>query len=285
MTNPDLKTQIREDVRSVLAEDIGSGDLSAALVPVGQQVQAHVLLRHDAVICGQPWFDEVFHQLDATIDVTWLVEEGEFAHADTYLCEVTGPARPILSGERSALNFLQTLSATATAAREFSSAVADTSTTILDTRKTLPGLRLAQKYAARMGGASNHRLGLYDAIMIKENHIIASGGIKESVAAAKENSPDVMIVVEVETLDETKQALQTPVQRLLLDDFSLSDMREAVQLRNTMAPDIQLEASGGVTIESVQDIAATGVDFISVGSITKHIRATDLSMRFEFADK
>jgi nicotinate-nucleotide pyrophosphorylase (carboxylating) len=237
------------------------------------------------VICGQPWFNEVFQQLDATIDVTWLVEEGEFAHADTYLCEVTGAARPILSGERSALNFLQTLSATATAAREFISAVADTSTTILDTRKTLPGLRLAQKYAARTGGATNHRLGLYDAIMIKENHIIASGGIKESVAAAKENSPDVMIVVEVENLNETKQALQTPVQRLLLDDFSLNDMHEAVQLRNTMAPDIQLEASGGVTIERVHDIAATGVDFISVGSITKHIHATDLSMRFEFADK
>jgi nicotinate-nucleotide pyrophosphorylase (carboxylating) len=282
VTNPDLKTQIREDVRSVLAEDIGSGDLSAALVPEMQRVRARVLLRHDAVICGQPWFDEVFHQLDATIDVTWLVEEGEFAHADTYLCEVTGAARPILSGERSALNFLQTLSATATAAREFSSAVADTGTTILDTRKTLPGLRLAQKYAARMGGASNHRLGLHDAIMIKENHIIAGGGIRESVAAAIAHSPDVMIVVEVETLDETKQALQTPVQRLLLDDFSLSDMREAVQLRNTMAPDIQLEASGGVTIDSVQDIAATGVDFISVGSITKHIRAIDLSMRFQF---
>ena len=282
MTNPDLKIQIREDVRSALAEDIGSGDLSAVLVPETQRARARVLLRHDAVICGQPWFNEVLQQLDATIDVTWLVEEGEFAHADTYLCEVTGAAREILSGERSALNFLQTLSATATAAREFSSAVADTGTTILDTRKTLPGLRLAQKYAARMGGASNHRLGLHDAIMIKENHIIAGGGIRESVAAAIAHSPDVMIVVEVETLDETKQALQTPVQRLLLDDFSLSDMREAVQLRNTMAPDIQLEASGGVTIDSVQDIAATGVDFISVGSITKHIRAIDLSMRFQF---
>jgi nicotinate-nucleotide pyrophosphorylase (carboxylating) len=282
VTNPDLKIQIREDVRSALAEDIGSGDLSAVLVPETQRARARVLLRHDAVICGQPWFNEVFQQLDATIDVTWLVEEGEFAHADTYLCEVTGAAREILSGERSALNFLQTLSATATAAREFSSAVADTGTTILDTRKTLPGLRLAQKYAARMGGASNHRLGLHDAIMIKENHIIAGGGIRESVAAAIAHSPDVMIVVEVETLDETKQALQTPVQRLLLDDFSLSDMREAVQLRNTMAPDIQLEASGGVTIDSVQDIAATGVDFISVGSITKHIRAIDLSMRFQF---
>jgi len=285
VTNPDLKTQIREDVRSVLAEDIGSGDLSAALVPETQRVRARVLLRHDAVICGQPWFDEVFHQLDATIEVTWLVEEGEFAHADAILCEVTGAARPILSGERNALNLLQTLSATATAARAFSIAVEETGTTILDTRKTLPGLRLAQKYAARTGGATNHRLGLYDAIMIKENHIIASGGIKESVAAAKENSPDAMIVVEVENLNETKQALQTPVQRLLLDDFSLSDMREAVQLRNTMAPDIQLEASGGVTIERVHDIAATGVDFISVGSITKHIHATDLSMRFEFADK
>jgi nicotinate-nucleotide pyrophosphorylase (carboxylating) len=285
VTNPDLKIQIREDVRSALAEDIGSGDLSAVLVPETQRARARVLLRHDAVICGQPWFNEVFQQLDATIDVTWLVEEGEFAHADTYLCEVTGAAREILSGERSALNFLQTLSATATAAREFSSAVADTGTTILDTRKTLPGLRLAQKYAARMGGASNHRLGLHDAIMIKENHIIAGGGIRESVAAAIAHSPDVMIVVEVETLDETKQALQTPVQRLLLDDFSLSDMREAVQLRNTMAPDIQLEASGGVTIDSVQDIAATGMDFISVGSITKHIRATDLSMRFEFTGK
>jgi nicotinate-nucleotide pyrophosphorylase (carboxylating) len=285
VTNPDLKIQIREDVRSALAEDIGSGDLSAVLVPETQRARARVLLRHDAVICGQPWFNEVFQQLDATIDVTWLVEEGEFAHADTYLCEVTGAAREILSGERSALNFLQTLSATATAAREFSSAVADTGTTILDTRKTLPGLRLAQKYAARMGGTSNHRLGLHDAIMIKENHIIAGGGIRESVAAAIAHSPDVMIVVEVETLDETKQALQTPVQRLLLDDFSLSDMREAVQLRNTMAPDIQLEASGGVTIDSVQDIAATGMDFISVGSITKHIRATDLSMRFEFTGK
>ncbi len=279
---PELEQRIREDVQNSLAEDLGPGDLSAQLVPEHQQVHARVLLRDEAVICGQAWFDEVFRQLSPEVKVNWSVNEGDLTHADTYICDLHGPARAILTGERSALNLLQTLSATATSARAFSIAVQGTDATILDTRKTIPGLRRAQKYAVRVGGATNHRIGLFDAIMIKENHIVACGGIHPAVVAAREQSDQVLVIVEVETLDEAREALRTQADRLLLDDFSIGDMRKAVAMRDSTAPDIRLEASGGITIDKIQEIANTGVDFISVGSLTKHIRAVDLSMRFEF---
>ena len=277
----DLDTHIEQDVRAALAEDIGSGDLSAALIPHDQQACARVIVRHEAVICGQRWFDEVFRQLSNDVAIQWNVDEGELAHSDTCICELKGLARPILSGERTALNFLQTLSATATVARAFSIAVEGTGTKILDTRKTLPGLRFAQKYAVQTGGATNHRIGLFDAIMIKENHIAASGGIAKAVNAARATSPGIKVIVEVENLDEAKQAFQTNADQVLIDDFTIADMQAAIAMRDTIAPSTKLEASGGITIENVQEIAATGVDFISVGSLTKHIRATDLSMRFE----
>jgi len=279
---PELDQRIREDVRNALAEDLGSGDLSAQLVPEQQQVHARVLLRDEAVICGQAWFDEVFRQLAVEISINWSVSEGDLVHADTYICDIQGPARAILSGERSALNFLQTLSATATSARAFSIAVQGTGATILDTRKTLPGLRLAQKYAVQVGGASNHRIGLFDAIMIKENHIVACGGIRPAVDAAREQSASLLVIVEVENLDEASEAMRAQADRLLLDDFSIDELRHAVAMRAATAPEIKLEASGGVTIDKVQEIADAGVDFISVGSLTKHIRAADLSMRFDF---
>jgi nicotinate-nucleotide pyrophosphorylase (carboxylating) len=278
----ELQADISADVRAALAEDIGSGDLSAALVPAEQRVSARVLLRQAAVICGQPWFNEVFRQLSDSASVHWLVEEGEWVQGDHYICKLEGPARALLSGERTALNFLQALSGTATTAHAFSVALEGTNTRILDTRKTIPGLRRAQKYAVRIGGASNHRMGLFDAVMIKENHIIACGGIEAAVSAAREQSTTVSIIVEVETIAEAEIALQTQANQLLLDDMSGADMRTIVALRDDLAPRMKLEASGGVTIERLQDIAATGVDFISIGSMTKHIQATDLSMRFEF---
>ncbi len=278
----ELQARIRHDAENALAEDIGSGDITAALVPAVQQAVARVIVRERAVICGQPWFNEVFRQLDGSISVTWHVAEGGAAAADSLVCEVRGPARAVRTGERSAHNFLQTQSATATAAQAFAQAVAGTGTTILDTRKTLPGLRLAQKYAVRTGGAANHRTGLYDGILIKENHIAAAGGIRAAVTRALEISNGVLVETEVETCAEAAEAMAAGAHRLLLDDFTLADMRATVQLRNASYPAITLEASGGVNRDNVAAIAATGVDFISIGSLTKDIKATDFSMRFEF---
>lgn len=279
--HPDLQSQLSDAVARALAEDIGAGDLTAALIPPGQNARAQVLVRHAAVICGIPWFDEVFAQLSPGIKVTWLVREGAFVSADTVICKLSGPARALLTGERTALNFLQTLSATATAAHEYAAAVADTGATILDTRKTLPGLRLAQKYAVQTGGASNHRIGLFDGILIKENHIAASGGIAPAVTAALRQAKDVLIEVEVETLEQVREAIEAGAQRLLLDNFTQEQMRAAVDLRDSLDPRVKLEASGGVNLAIVKEIAATGVDFISIGSITKDVKAVDLSMRFE----
>jgi len=261
-------------------EDVGNGDLTAGLVPAEQQATATVISRDAAVICGRPWFDEVFRQLDPEVQVEWLVDEGAHVKADTELCRVTGGARPILTGERSALNFLQLLSATATVAAEYTAAVSGTAATILDTRKTIPGLRLAQKYAVATGGAANHRIGLYDAVLIKENHIVAAGNITIAVQTAREQSGNVLVEVEVESLAEAEQALQAKADRLLLDNFTADMLREAVALRNQLAPAITLEASGGVSLETVRNIAECGVDFISVGSLTKDVKAVDLSMRF-----
>jgi nicotinate-nucleotide pyrophosphorylase (carboxylating) len=277
----ELEQEIINNIRAALAEDIGAGDLTAKLVPAGQQARATVLVRDDALVCGLPWFCEVFAQLSADIMIDLLVSEGERVTAGSIICELRGPARPLLSGERTALNFLQTLSAVATAANEFAAAVANTRTTILDTRKTIPGLRLAQKYAVRTGGAANHRTGLYDGILIKENHIAASGGIHNAVSAALAQANDVMVEVEVETLDEARAAIDAGAHRLLLDNFSMDDMHAAVTMCNESDRNVTLEASGGVNLTTVREIAETGVDFISVGSLTKDIRAVDLSMRFE----
>ena len=279
--NTDLEKSLFTDVANALAEDIGSGDLTAALVPAGQQARATLVSRDDAVICGIPWFDMVFAELSTEIKIEWLVAEGDIISASSTLCELSGPADALLTGERTAMNFLQTLSGTATTARKFVDAVAATDTVILDTRKTLPGLRLAQKYAVRTGGAQNHRTGLYDGILIKENHIIACGGIDDAVKAALQQNNSVLIEVEVESLDEARAAINAGAQRLLLDNFSRNDMRAAVLLRNELNQQVGLEASGNVTLSTVHDIASTGVDFISIGLLTKDVHAIDLSMRFE----
>ncbi len=273
---------IARQVAAALAEDVGTGDVTAALVPPQQQVRAQVVAREPAVLCGTEWASEVFRQLDAGIRLEWQAADAERIDTDQTLLRITGAARPILTGERSALNFLQTLSATATAASRYVEAVAGTSCRILDTRKTIPGLRLAQKYAARCGGAQNHRLGLYDMVLIKENHIIAAGSIATAIAAARRTSPAVPVEVEVESLSEFDQALAGGADIIMLDELSLDDMRTAVTRNRERGSKAKLEASGSVTLATVRDIALTGVDYISIGGITKHLQAVDLSMRFEF---
>ncbi len=279
--NPELQNRISTDIRNALGEDIGSGDLTAALVPEHQRARAKLTVRDDAVICGISWFNEVFEQLGGDVELQWDVADGDLIKGGSTLCALEGPARILLTGERTAMNLLQTLSATATATRAFCIAIENTETVILDTRKTLPGLRLAQKYAVRCGGAQNHRTGLYDGILIKENHIFASGSIENAVATALAQKSGVLIEVEVETLDEARAAIGAGADRLLLDNFSLDDMRHAVALRNQLNDKVGLEASGNVHLGTVQDVADTGVDFISIGALTKDIRAVDLSMRFE----
>ena len=273
---PDLATQ----VAGALEEDVGSGDLTAALVPADRIAHATVVTREAAVLCGRPWFDATFTQLSRDVHIDWRVAEGASVSADELLCRLSGPARALLTGERTALNFLQTLSATATAARRFVAAVDGTGCEILDTRKTLPGLRTAQKYATRVGGARNHRAGLFDAVLIKENHIAAAGSITAAIRAARALSK-VTVEVEVESLAELAEALAARPDMVLLDDFSLEDLRAAVALNRTHGKPVKLEASGGIHLDNVRAIALTGVDFISIGSITKHLRAIDLSMRFE----
>lgn len=271
---------LRDSVQRALAEDIGAGDLTAQLIPADRTAHARVISREPATICGQPWFEEVFRQLDPAIQVQWQVAEGTVVSRNTLLCEVTGPARAVLTGERTALNFLQALSGTATAARSYADAVAGTRTRILDTRKTIPGLRLEQKYAVRTGGAMNHRIGLFDAILIKENHIVAAGSISSAIREARRLSAGVLAEVEVETLDQAREAFGAGADRLLLDNFSVAQLADAVTLRDQLAPAITLEASGGITLDNIREVAGTGVDFISIGDITKNLRAVDLSMRF-----
>jgi nicotinate-nucleotide pyrophosphorylase (carboxylating) len=267
-----------ETVRRALAEDIGGGDLTAGLVDADARAEARVLCREPAVICGRPWFDAVFADLDPAIRIDWAVEEGAQVQADTLLCRLAGPARALLTGERTALNFLQTLSGTATATRRYADALAGLHTQVLDTRKTLPGLRRAQKYAVACGGGGNHRMGLYDAILIKENHIMAAGSIAAAVAKARSLHPGVRVEVETETLDELEQAIAAGADVIMLDDYDLEAMREAVRRTAGRA---KLEVSGGLTLEGLRAVAETGVDYISVGALTKHLRAIDLSMRFE----
>lgn len=274
----DLGQAVAANVSAALAEDLGKGDLTALLIPPEQLARATVITRQDAVLCGAPWFDACFRRLDARADIRWLVAEGGRVAPNQALCEITGNARAMLTAERPALNFLQTLSATATCTRAYVDAVAGTQARIMDTRKTLPGLREAQKYAVRVGGGVNQRAGLYDGILIKENHIIAAGGIAQALREAERIAEGrVPVQIEVESLEELEQALAAGARLILLDNFSLEQMRAAVRLNAGRA---QLEASGGITLDTVRAVAETGVDRISVGGLTKDVRAVDLSMRF-----
>jgi nicotinate-nucleotide pyrophosphorylase (carboxylating) len=269
---------IAAQVRAALAEDVGTGDRTAALIPADATGRAHVVSREAAVLCGTAWVDEVFRQLDPRVAIEWLAKDaGAIAPGQT-VCRLAGPARSLLTGERAALNFLQTLSGTATLARRWANTVAGTGARILDTRKTIPGLRLAQKYAVTCGGCHNHRVGHYDVVLIKENHIAAAGSVTAALQAAQREAAGLEIEIEVETLDQLREALAAGARRVLLDNFSRERLREAVAITAGRA---RLEASGGVTLETVRAIAETGVDDISVGALTKDVRAVDLSMRFD----
>jgi nicotinate-nucleotide pyrophosphorylase (carboxylating) len=274
-----LPADLAEQVSRALREDIGTGDVTARLIPAGTQAQARVLCRDAAVLCGAPWFEETFRQLDPAVRVHWRAAEGAPVAADTVLCEIEGPARALLTGERTALNFLQLLSATATHAQRYVAAVAGTGCQILDTRKTIPGLRSAQKYAVRCGGAANHRQGLYDLVLIKENHIAAAGSIAAAVAAARSYAAGLRIEVETEDLSQVREAIEAQADIVMLDDFGLEQLHAAVALNRAQPRPVLLECSGSVTLASVRAIAETGVDYISVGAITKHVTAIDLSMR------
>ena len=280
-----LDAEIERNVAAALTEDVGSGDLTAQLVDAGAVRRATIVSREDAVLCGTAWFERCFKTLDPLIAITWHAADGDRVVPDQVLCELEGPARALLTGERTALNFLQLLSGVATMARRYADTVAGTRAQVVDTRKTLPGLRLAQKFAVKCGGGGNHRLGLYDAILIKENHILAAGSIGAAMAAAKEVAAATggrckFVQVEVETADELKEALAAGATMILLDNMTLEQMREAVAITAGRAV---LEASGNVTLETLRGIAETGVDRISVGALTKDVRATDLSMRFTAA--
>lgn len=277
MPSSPLPADLEETVRNALREDILDGDVTASLVPEDEELNAMVVCREDAVLCGCPWFDEVFRQLDRHVIVTWMSREGDRIKGEQAVCTVEGPARALLTGERTALNFLQTLSGTAYLTHRYASAVAGSSTRLLDTRKTIPGLRSAQKYAVRCGGAHNHRMGLYDAILIKENHISAAGSISAAVRHARELHPSLTVEVEVENMDELKEAVEVGADIVMLDNFRTEAIGKAVALA---AGRVKLEVSGGLDLKQVRAIAGLGVDYISVGALTKHVRAIDFSMRF-----
>ncbi len=277
-----VPADLPQQVARALAEDVGSGDLTAALIPADRIGRATVITRERAIVCGLPYVEASFHGVDVRVRLEWRVAEGDSVAANQPLVDLEGPARALLTGERTALNFLQLLSGTATAAHTYAALLEGTNCRLLDTRKTIPGLRSAQKYAVRVGGGHNHRMGLFDGILIKENHIMAAGSIAAAVAAAKRGSAQVPIEVEVENLSELQQAIAAGADIAMLDDFSLDAMREAVAVNATAKKPLKLEASGGITTATIRRIAETGVDFISVGSITKHVQAVDLSMRFEW---
>jgi nicotinate-nucleotide pyrophosphorylase (carboxylating) len=277
MIDDRLRIEIARNVATALAEDVGGGDLSALLIPSETEARAKVITRETAIVCGTAWFDATFAALSPEAEIRWHVREGETVSPGQLLCAVSAPARRLLTAERTALNFLQLLSATASVTRRYVDAVAGTKARIVDTRKTLPGLRLAQKYAVTVGGGLNHRMGLYDGVLIKENHIIAAGGVHEAIEAARAVSPPgVFVEIEVETLDELQTALDAGAGMILLDNMSPETMREAVRITAGRAV---LEASGGVSLESVRAIAETGVDRISIGGLTKNVKALDLSLR------
>jgi nicotinate-nucleotide pyrophosphorylase (carboxylating) len=280
MNRPDSEI-VRHDARLALEEDLGAGDVTADLLPASQRAQARVITREAAVLCGQDWFNACFSELDASVAINWSASEGSRVSPGQLLCQISGPVRALVSAERSALNFLQTLSATATATAAHVEAVRGTRTAILDTRKTLPGLRYAQKYAVRTGGGTNHRMGLYDAVLIKENHIAAAGSLLAAVQRARTLHPSIMVEVEVENFSELREALAAGADRIMLDEFELDELVQAVSEVDGRVP---LEVSGGVGIDRVRAIAETGVDFISIGALTKHVRAIDLSMRIDLGD-
>jgi nicotinate-nucleotide pyrophosphorylase (carboxylating) len=267
------------DIAPYLEEDVGSGDITAAIIPATVTAEAEIVTREAMVLCGQDWFDAVFKELERRIKIVWLCGEGETVMAGAALCKLAGPARALLTGERTALNLLQTLSATATVARRYADAVAGTGCKVLDTRKTIPGLRKAQKYAVAVGGCYNHRIGLYDGVLIKENHITAAGSITEAIRMAREMTA-APVEVEIETLEQLREALLSRPDRIMLDNFSLDDLRAAVQIT---ASRVELEASGNIGLDNIRTIAETGVDFVSIGALTKHINAVDLSMRIKIA--
>ena len=277
-----VPADLPQQVARALAEDVGAGDLTAALIAADRMGRAAVITRDPAIVCGIPYVEASFAQVDPRVTLEWQIVEGDFVAAGQLLLEVAGPARALLTGERTALNFLQLLSGTATAAHAYAAVLEGTPSRLLDTRKTIPGLRSAQKYAVRVGGGHNHRMGLFDGILIKENHIVAAGSIAHAVSAAKRGPAQVPVEVEVENLSELRQAIDAGADIAMLDEFSLQAMREAVAINAASPRPLKLEASGGITLATIRDIAETGVDFISVGSITKHVRAVDLSMRFEF---
>ena len=276
LTRADIQHLIPDAVKNALLEDIGTGDITAQLIPSEQRATARIISRQEAVICGVDWVTEVFRQVDPELELDWQVDDGDLVQRDQVLFWAKGSARNLLTAERAALNFLQTLSGTATVSKMYSDKVAGTSVKLLDTRKTLPGLRFAQKYAVTCGGCFNHRIGLFDAFLIKENHIMACGGIKEAIHTAQTNEPGKPVEVEVETMDELQQALDAGADIIMLDNFSLEDMRKSVEITRGVA---KLEASGGITDETLRPIAETGVDYISIGALTKHCQAIDLSMR------
>lgn len=278
----EFEAAIRKNVADALLEDVGGGDLTGSLLPESAGAEATIVTRERMVLAGRPWVDEVYRQLDPAVRIDWRVADGDHLEAGATLCRLEGPARALLTGERTALNFLQLLSGTATVVARYVSAVARTNARILDTRKTVPGLRLAQKYAVRCGGGINHRLGLFDAILIKENHILAAGGIEAAIRQARARHAQVPVEIEVESIDELRAALAAQSDRLLLDNFSVADLRRAVEINRAEGkPPAKLEASGGLTLDGIAEVAATGVDFISVGALTKHVAAVDLSMRID----
>ncbi len=272
--NPQI---IDEQVATSLREDIGSGDINAALIDANQFAHAQIKCREPAIVCGIAWAQSVYQQIDPQIKLNWLVKDGDKVVADQLWVKLSGPARALLTGKRCALNWLQTLSGTATCVEQFLNAIKDTRTQLLDTRKTIPGLRAAQKYAVRCAGGRNHRMGLFDAYLIKENHLASCGSINQAVRQARRLHPEKMVEVEVENLIQLNEALDSRVDIILLDNFNLKDLRQAVKINNGQA---KLEVSGGINLKNIRQIAATGVDYISVGSLTKHIKAIDLSMRF-----
>ena len=273
----ELYQLIINQAANALDEDVGSGDISAALIDAATELRTELLVREDAVLCGRDWFDEVFRQCDERIAIEWLASDGDRIAADSVVCRVTGPARGLLTAERSAINFLQTLSGTATVTRGYADLIRDTGCRLLDTRKTIPQLRIAQKYAVMCGGGTNHRMGLYDAYLIKENHLAAGGGIAATVARARSAHPDTLVEVEVESFEQLQQAIIAGVDRALLDNFTVAELRRAVDLNQGR---IELEASGNINREDLRAVAETGVDFISIGGLTKHLRAIDFSLRF-----
>lgn len=277
--NPMSSHDIENAVRETLAEDVGTGDLTASLIDAGRLVEAKVISRQQAILCGCAWFSEVFRQLDPAIDLDWQATDGDQINPDQSICFLRGRAQPILTGERSALNWLQTLSGTATVARQYADRVSGTQAKVLDTRKTLPGLRMAQKYAVRCGGGYNHRVGLFDGILIKENHLRSGDSIASVLKRAIGQAPQgVFIEIEVDNVEQLKAALEAGAKRVLLDNFSLEETRRAVEINQRRA---ELEASGNITLENIHAVAATGVDYISIGALTKHVTAVDLSMEFE----